>query len=116
MQQEILTRLDALAAKLGIAAEHIYAVFVVQARVGIIGQALFALTIGLAWLIGVRVVRKYWKVGMEDAPEITICLCVVGSISLAICTMVSISGLAWIPTRLLNPEYWALQEISKMLK
>jgi xanthine/uracil permease len=117
---ELLKRLDSLAQTLGTTVEHLWRVLVAQARVeGIILLVILATMIILLtssiWLarwcwIG----HPFWNDDVE-IPTIYggcfIASCVVGAIS----ALILIIRLTDPLTPLLNPEYWALQELMRLM-
>lgn len=113
MQQEILTRLDALAAKLGVAAEHIYAVYVAQANIEAITRLVGLVVILLVAPIVFRL-RKRLPEDWTDEPHYIIPVICGGAALLGIIIGVAIHVVE-IPTLLYNPEFWALKQIGKML-
>lgn len=116
MQQEILTWLNALAAKLGVAAEHIYAVFVAQARIHAIQQMTFVMLTMIAWVYIARNFKAFCAWGKGESNEIGFILAtVLGALVLGIMSIMAIDSLVTLPTPIFNPEFWALQEIGRTL-
>jgi hypothetical protein len=116
LSKELLARLDALGAKLGVAGTEIWRILVQQAQIEAIYDGI-GLVVGLIfaglccrsvkWLI-----RECDKPGKYDNVEAGI-WAVVGSGVLALLligTGLDVFG------KLLNPEYWALQQILEVLK
>lgn len=111
MSDEILKRIDALAAKLGIAASHLWSVYVKQARIEAIeciGWGVMWLLISLAACFGAR-----WLFKSDDEHE-------VGPFVLAILIavaafLIACAQFASTPGMLINPEFWAFKELTKQL-
>lgn len=107
MNEEILKRIDALAAKLGVAAEHVWGVLIKQARVEAATDAVgFILSLVCAyWLI--RWARYMLKTGKDGDGIIWI--------PFALCAffvlVAGIGSFSSIPTNVFNPEYFALKTI-----
>ena len=125
--QELLTRLDALAAKIGTTVGHLWQVLITQARVeAIVAAARVALS-----LVGV-VACCFWLLSMIRRGRSGELTCdhgyhegeayasaivegvILVAVSLASVIMLLVN-LAAFPTLLLNPEYWALQQIMGLL-
>ena len=107
--QAAFSRLDALATKLGVAAGQLFEVVVRQAgveawsRVGIILLAL------LFWIPAALLIKK----GVEDNDFEGVS--VVVGLGTVIFTIVAAIRAFQIPTLFLNPQYWAIKEIGKLL-
>lgn len=116
MNQEILQRLDALAAKLGVTATHLWAVLVRQAYVEFATSVAFAVIIAIATYGFVRVVRhgiaQEWYDDYDGLPQIF--TGIVG-IVLGVCWLVALVGVVQGIGYLINPEYFALHEVIKAL-
>jgi hypothetical protein len=120
MQTQLLSRLDALAAKLGVTANHIWAVLLKQAQVELVQSIVWAilaalvvcLTVYCLWRINTTVTadENYdwypWRIGVAIASYAG------GAAALAIL----FRNLCAIPTLAMNPEFWALQEVLKTVK
>ena len=111
LTSEILKRIDALAEKLGVASGQLWSVIVAQARVEgitllIIAGVLAIVAVGLA-----RLVKRFW--GTDDDAESVIV--VVGSVGCVVASTIAFGCAIGSITPLLNPQYWALQEIVKQL-
>lgn len=111
MNDEILKRIDALATKLGVTADHIWAVLVKQAGVEfkewIVWASLwFILSICLAYSA-----RWIYKKFEKTEPELFMFAAAPGAIALVL----GLGCLGNTMTLVLNPEYWALTQITKMI-
>lgn len=112
MNEEILQRIDALAAKLGVVGEHLWAVLVKQVQVDVIvasGVLGLWTALSILWYVTNRAAIK--KHGFSDAMEFGVgrtiffaMLVVVGIIVWSACSPVILTGL-------LNPEYAALKKL-----
>lgn len=108
----LLSRMDALAAKLGTTSGQIFEIYIQQARLAgwtDVGLAIFLLLgiIGCGYLV-----RKDFK-GETDLDGVGIMIgVVVGGVMLASLLVVVCA----IPTEFLNPKFWALEEIGKLIR
>lgn len=100
MNQEILDRIDALAAKLGVVGEHLWAVLIRQVY---IEAGLFMLSAGVAGALSVFLVRV-WNRSPEYDRDVFLGIAITLSVVAFIFTLAGISGLA-------NAEYHALEKI-----
>lgn len=117
MKEELLKRLDALAAKLGVASEHIWQVLVKQAGVAAV-ENLIGILIGVAvmilgpWLF--QKGRTTPKVN-GDSTDLAVAQMVIGVVCLAVSVVVTIACVVSLPTLVMNPEYFALQKVMEWL-
>lgn len=117
MNEELLKRLDVLAAKLNTSAQFLWSVLIKQAKVEMIEDALFiALTAVGLWIV-IKWTQSFYKRHDEltDCPAegIPLVFCwIFGVIAMPF----SIYALFEIPTLLFNPQFWALQQIVSQLK
>ncbi len=116
---ELDKALAALAAKLGTTAQHIWAVLIRQARVEIAIDAIFLILSILIFSAWFRWLRTYLKRNESDffdgspAEVFPLIVCGIGCLILfGFC----VACLFELPTLLLNPEYWALQQIMGAMK
>ena len=108
MQEELLKRLDLLATKLGVAVEHLWAVLVRQGTVeGVIG-AFAAILGGVICLVSFKNLRAAYQ-EYEDGT-------VVGWAFLAFMSLIAFAIGVDQAKYLFNPEYFALQEVLRLLK
>ena len=150
MREEIFSRLDALAAELGVAVGHLYGVLVQQAGIQAIqafiklGFLIFGAFFFILWLrwwlrnMGSarwrvadedtaeenRGLRKNWSDAYKKTGEISrvhedkvwsnLIGLFVSGVLLTVLLIATVASLCSLPTYLLNPEYWALQEILSM--
>ena len=108
-REELFSRLDALAAKLGVGAEYLWEVLISQAGVRVIQNLMiiaFVLVCVVVWSVCFRHLvaqedENHWGWG----PTILLgLLLVIGAVGAGV--------LAWeLPGLILNPEYWAFQQI-----
>ena len=114
MQRQLLARLDAIAAKLGVGADALWHVIIRE--VWIEGIEYVAWTIGLfiAAFVFVRYVRK----SLEWAKDEEVCYFLVGLFALASagCTLAACFFASDAIEHLLNPKFQALQYILSALK
>lgn len=108
MNQELLDRLDALAATLGVTISHLWGVLCRQAYVDFF-VALGFLVFALVVMIGAMV----WAARSEgDQNDIAVGVGVAALIGAGIALM----GVAYTIGGALNPEYFAFQEVSRLFK
>ncbi len=110
MNGEILKRLDALAAKLGVTADHLWGVLIRQARIEayewIAWGALWLALSCLTWYLTIKLYKDDDKDG-----ELLITMGI-ASLTTTVVGLICMSGT---PGLLLNPEYWALKQVAAML-
>lgn len=124
MQAELLKRLDALSAKLGMGASKIWEFTVHQAYV----EGCIDIVVLLCWyfliglplaLIGLHAYRQ-WKTSNETLsyrdPDWFIGMILFGGGGLTVFSVASSSYISNILTCFLNPQYWAFQHILSQLK
>lgn len=109
MTPEVLQRVDVLAAKLGVAGEHVWAVLVRQAHLEVLFNLAVAVACGYALRKLILFVRAHTN--DDDLP-----VAVLGALGIAIVGMFFLAALGYALTAALNPEYWALQQILEALK
>jgi len=111
---EVLTRLDALAAKLGTTAVALWGVLVAQGRVEgwqyLCWAAFWLIPIAIAIWFFNWVVRHPFKNDDKICGSVFIGLAMLGSIALFFNCLVT--GLGF----LLNPQYWAWHQLVETLK
>jgi hypothetical protein len=117
VKEELLARLDALAVKLGTTTEYLWGVLIKQAKVeaitSIATTILFLLMVGACAVVGRHIYRATdWKRDDNgDAGVVTAACWAVG----VPCLFAAILYAYMLPTLLLNPEYWALQEVIRYI-
>ena len=113
MQKELLARLDALAQKFGATGEHLWKILVRQALVEVITDLACAAVFFAVGIILYKLARFFTRKAKEDKwNDVEY---VVGSIGsymvMALCFISTIAYIAHSITPLINPEYFALQQI-----
>jgi hypothetical protein len=109
MQQEILKRLDALAEKLGVAANHLWQVLVLQVH----NEAIVLLVVGTIAFIAGSAVATWGHRNLDEQGEGAAFAIVFGWGLVAVVGGLCIThGILY----LLNPEYYALKEILEVLR
>lgn len=109
MTKELLDRLDLLGAKLGVATAHIYDVLVRQAYVNAWRLTVLAVLLGIASGCCFNLGRRYATMEERDQRMVSF---IVSGFLLIIGTLVAFHAAG----RLLNPEYYAIQEIMEALR
>ena len=109
---DVMKRLDAIAAKLGVAANHIWGVLVYQARVDAIEWIIW----GVLWLAiaGSLVHCAQFAYSRKDDSERVEKAVTLGGIAIVF-TLLGLGCLSNILTNFLNPEYWAFKQLTAML-
>jgi len=116
MQKELMARLDAVAAKMGVTASALWSVLVAQARIEGIKDSIWLLLSGVILVFVVKLYPRYCRAaknqayGLEKVPFIG--LTIVGVIALAMWCCALDSAL----TEFINPQYWALRELLSLTK
>ncbi len=114
MNDEILKRLDILAAKLGITAQYLWGVLVKQARIEMYADIGWSILLSGMLALFLWVLRKlYISPNEREMDGIAALGLAIASIIVFIFLVVSVSGAL---TEGLNPEYWALNHIMEKLK
>jgi len=117
MQEEILTRLDSLAEKLGVAAHELFAIYVRQAPLEFVDVAGFVVTLAILFpvfkfLMGKLTAQKSDHLDNPGwflaAAAIFIALVVVG--------IATIDETSQATKAVLNPEYYAFSHLSEFFK
>ncbi len=110
MNDEILKRIDLLAAKLGVTVDHLWGVLIRQARIdGIEWVAWGCLWFVLAAGLGVWMRVIYKREDGDGDTFITVALFATGFVLVGLFCLSNTLGL------FLNPEYWALKQVTAML-
>lgn len=111
MNEQILQRIDALAAKLGTTAQYLWGVLIRQARIEVI-ENIICIAVFVAFGYAMfRVCAKYahaWE-DCDNFPEAM--ASVFSGIAVVICMIVVAVAFCSIWTPLLNPEFWALKQV-----
>jgi hypothetical protein len=111
MNEELLKRLDLLAAKLSTTVDHLWSVVVRQARVEAIQDTIcLILSLVAAWYLG-----KWGRWLVADPGKDGIAWVAIAFLGIAV-AYVLVSCLCSIPTELLNPEYFALHRLMEGLR
>ena len=108
LQEELLTRLDLLAAKLGVTSEHLWGVLIKQARIEVIESILTLIVVVMGILVCVYFWRKILQLGGSVG---SVLLNAFFTSLLLILSIGAVIDIMNIPTLLFNPEYWALQKV-----
>ncbi len=108
MTDEILKRIDALAAKLGVTVNHLWAVLVKEARI----EALESIGWGLMWFTFSLYLTLFCKAAWKRDDRNLDVPIAVGAIAL-VCFLAACYEVSGTVGMILNPEYWALKEVMK---
>ena len=121
LQKELMQRLDALTAKMGVTSEYLWETLVGQAFIEAMTSVVFVpIYVILVWFLFSRYIKipvKSSRGGVEAVDDEFI-----GAIGRifpgVLCLVLMVAALIRLeamPTQLLNPEYWALKELLKAL-
>ena len=127
MEEKAFEYIDALAANLGVAAEHVYGALLKQAMVsGVRSLVYIILCLAVVYMVILLLKKVYTDVKdgnnnsiFLDGWDISaagIIASFVGGIALFILFIAIIANISNASTALLNPEYWALKEILDTIK
>lgn len=118
MSEQTTKLIEALAAKLGTTAEHLWGVLIrqapISATIDMVSVALFAVLLVCAWRLRARCIRdekdKNYGAWADDSPASIVSATVLGitSVALPLVLMVTISDSL---AGFFNPEYWALKQV-----
>jgi hypothetical protein len=111
MNQEILNRIDALSAKLGVAAQVLWATYIRQARYEAVEEIVWATLESIGLYLLCRWAIRHFK-DFEDLLPIYVIVAIFG-VLLVIFIIFSLDGVV---PQLLNPEYWAFKELMSAVK
>ena len=127
MEEKAIEYIDALAANLGVAAEHVYGALLKQAMLsGVRSLVFIVICLAVVYMI-IRLFNRIItdvKAGNNDSifmdgwgiSPAGIIASFAGGIAMFILFIVILSDISNATTALLNPEYWALREILDMIK
>jgi hypothetical protein len=114
MNPEILKRIDLLAAKLGTTASQVWEIFLKQAKVEV-WEDLGLTVLGTGLIIGgaflARWATKQFQAASYNNKDLYIAPVVIGWLVGLLGGVLLLVGSLSIWTPLLNPQYWALQQI-----
>ena len=126
MEEKAFEYIDAIAANLGVAAEHVYGALLKQAMVsGLRSVVYIIICLAVSYLI-IKMFKRIYsdvKEGEEgifvDSYGVSIggvIALIFGGIAIVIMFFAIMSDISNATTALLNPEYWALKEILDTIK
>ena len=126
MEEKAFEYIGAIAANLGVAAEHVYGALLKQAMVsGLRSVVYIIICLAVSYAI-IKVLKRVYSDVKEDeeglfvdsfgVPLGGVFALVFGGIALVIMFFVIMADISNASTALLNPEYWALKEILDTIK
>lgn len=119
MQEEILTRLDILAEKLGVAAHEMFAIYMRQAPLEFVDVAANGIIL-VATIFVLKYALKVFKAAFEkdeDSGMISAgTIVAVASIALVVASFILVDEIQEATKAVLNPEYYALTHIGQLLR
>ena len=111
LMKEVFSRLDALAAKLGVTAEYLFGLYVRQAPL----EAIYTLMLIAAALISAALLLGSIVLGMKKCSKSFEDWCAavgtVSGITFVVLLVASVIQASDVLAQLYNPEYWAVKEI-----
>ena len=126
MEEKAFEYIDALAANLGVAAEHVYGALLKQAMVSGVRSLVFII-IFLA--VGYAIIKMFMRIYSDvkegedglfvDSYEVSLgglFALMFGGMAIIIMFLAIMADISNATTALLNPEYWALKEILDTIK
>lgn len=126
MEEKAFEYIDAIAANLGVAAEHVYGALLKQAMVSGLRSVVYiiiCLAVGYAIIKGLKRIYYDVKEGEEgffvDSFGISlggVFAIITGGVAIIILFFAVMSDISNATTALLNPEYWALKKILDTIK
>lgn len=108
---ELLARLDVMTAKLGVAGEALWHIFVRQAVISAWVDVAVCALIFIAWWPFIKLVKRAVKIENEDGKVASVMVLGLAGFALAICTAVAITSASVIVTGIVNPEFAAFQKL-----
>lgn len=117
LKEEIFTRLDAIAEKLGVAAEHLWAIFTNQAMFEGISALLLILVSAIASILAARFsIRRRSLLEDKNDRELALWCLSFSLIGLAVSAIMFLTMGVEIFTKIMNPEYYAWLEIKDIIR
>ena len=114
LAQDVLSRLDTIAGKLGVAADHIWGVLVKQAVVSgwtdLALLAVFWVPLLTAQIAGIR-----WYMKQEKPSDDNFAIPGIPAVMLVVLTIVTLILAPQAIQALINPEYWAFHDLARRL-
>lgn len=111
MKEEILQRVDVLAAKLGIAAQFIFSLYVKQAKIEAVQDIMLFIGGLILAYISHRLFIMVNKLDYDGNDGWVFLMFGTGIIAFFLIIIPPF----YVPTELLNPEYWAFKELLSQL-
>ena len=116
LQKEIFSRLDALGAKLGVATEHLWHIVVRQQQIEAISMSIVLVALLIVALCVRPMYKKYFAMASEIDRDGKEYLVVLPAMVWIVCAITGLVLLSNILTCVFNPEYAALENISRLLE
>lgn len=113
--EQILTRIDTLANKLGVTAEYLFGVYVKQAYVEVVQYIILASIWGAVFTITLLAFKKSMS-GSWDNPTFYNIAAITGAVLSFVLTLAMMIEIGVAITCYLNPEYFAFKEVLSNIK
>ena len=126
MEEKAFEYIDAIAANLGVAAEHVYGALLKQAMVsGLRSVVYIIICLAVSYLI-IKMFKRIYSDVKEGEDSIFVdsfgislggvFSIIIGGVAIIILFFAIMADIGNATTALLNPEYWALKEILNTIK
>ena len=126
MEEKAFEYIDAIAANLGVAAEHVYGALLKQAMVsGLRSVVYIIICLAVSYLI-IKMFKRIYSDVKEGEDSIFVdsfgislggvFAIIIGGVAIIILFFAIMADIGNATTALLNPEYWALKEILNTIK
>ncbi|ALA13110.1 membrane protein [Bacillus phage TsarBomba] len=113
--------IDELAKQLGVAATHVYEVLVKQQFVDgvslLVKALIWLVVVAIVWFLVNKLIIKKWEMFADEGIEVLFGFVIAGAIVFTI--IVAWNEIDWITLgikKLMNPEYYALQDLMDFVK
>jgi hypothetical protein len=113
---EVLARLDALAETLGVAVDFLFTVLVRQAYIEAMTIIVFGTLVVALDIVYVRwIFKNFERIDKDSDAGLEIVVAIISGLVLTFASLGVVINVFRVPTLLLNPEYWALNQILSVL-
>lgn len=118
MDDKMFEALNALANKLGVTVEYLWGILIKQAGIEVVNDLIFyaivAAIIIATWYLARICIKRAQKSWVNNELWIGTALC--GGVLSVFLLLISINSIGSTITKIRNPEYWALKQITSVLK
>lgn len=114
MRQEVFTRLDAIAAKLGILSTHLWEVLIRQAYAAAAVNLVWTVLLTVLAIIMYRVTRKGFNLALDGDDDAGFAAIGGGLLFVASASIAAVC-LSEAMSAIINPEYWAFAKVLNLV-